>query len=390
MGKVRIGVLGIGNIGTAHANYIYEGKIKNAKLSAICDISESRRNFAKGKFNGTLIFDNYRDLITSKSVDAVIVSVPHPMHSEIAEFAFENGVNVLLEKPVDITVSKARQLNEKAEKSNKVFSIMFNQRTIPIFKKAKEIVESGQLGDLKRSIWIITNWYRTQAYYNSGGWRATWQGEGGGVLLNQAPHNLDLWQWICGMPNEVTAFCDVASCHQIEVEDSATILTRYSNGATGCFITSTGEYPGTNRLEISGDLGKIVLENGTLKWWKLKQSITENIQKSEMSFDNIDFDYNEFQFENIENPHGEIIQNFVNAILFGEELISKGVEGVNELSISNAAYLSSWKNCSVKLPLETDEFDGMLKSKQSMSVFSDVIKENKVQTEYFDRWQTRW
>ena len=205
-------------------------------------------------FPQAAVYETVEELLAARAADAVIVAVPHPMHSEIAMAVLRAGCHVLVEKPVDVAVSRAEQLCAVARESGRVFAVMLNQRNNPLFRRAREIVHGGQLGQLTRTVWIITNWYRTQHYYDSGSWRATWAGEGGGVLLNQAPHNLDLWQWICGMPQSVTAYCDVARYHRIEVEDDATIMTRYANGATGLFITSTGAAPGTNRLEIAGDL----------------------------------------------------------------------------------------------------------------------------------------
>lgn len=253
----------------------------------------------------------------SGTVDAVIVAVPHPLHGDIGMLCLNHGLHTLVEKPIDVSVSQAKRLAETAKKSGRVFALMLNQRTNPLFQKAREIVKSGQLGELKRSVWIITNWYRTQAYYDSGTWRATWAGEGGGVLLNQAPHNLDLWQWICGMPVQVTAFCDVARYHRIEVEDDATILVRYANGATGSFITSTGEFPGTNRLEISGTLGKLVLEGGVMKWWKLKEPEDKVRFESTVNFAKIDMDYEEIVQEGQETAHAGVLQNYADAILKG-------------------------------------------------------------------------
>lgn len=268
---------------------------------------------------------------------------------------------------------------------------MFNQRTNPLFAKAREIVQSGELGELKRTVWIITNWFRTQSYYDSGDWRATWSGEGGGVLLNQAPHNLDLWQWICGMPESVTAFCDVAKYHNIEVEDDATIFTRYKNGATGVFMTSTGEYPGTNRLEISGDLGKIVLENGVLKRYKLKGPISEVIAKSKEGFAQIDYDYEVIRQERPETAHKGILQNFANAVLFGEELISPGIDGINELTLSNSAYLSEWQgNCEITLPFDDGLYDALLAEKAKQSKRRAADSEKGGNTSYLPRWQVRW
>ena len=257
---IRIAVIGIGHMGTAHARCIHSGAIAGARLAAVCDTNPDRLAWAEREMPEALRFPDYHQLITSSAADAVIIAVPHPLHSLIAREALGAGLHALSEKPLDIRVSDARKAVEAGKEADNVFAVMLNQRTNPIFQRARDIVASGELGQLKRSVWIITNWYRTQHYYDSGDWRASWRGEGGGVLLNQAPHNLDLWQWICGMPVEMTAQCDLAKYHHIEVEDEATLFVRYANGATGCFITSTGESPGTNRLEISGTRGKLVLE----------------------------------------------------------------------------------------------------------------------------------
>jgi len=392
MNRIRIGIIGVGNMGSAHANCIGNGEIDGMVLTAVCDIDPKRTEKYIQSDSGVAVYQDYRELLQSKDVDAVLIAVPHRLHAKIAEEALESGLHVLSEKPVDIRVSEAERLNETARKSRKVFGIMFNQRTNPLFQKAREIVQSGQLGELKRSVWIVTNWYRTQRYYDSGDWRATWAGEGGGVLLNQAPHNLDLWQWICGMPVSVTGYCDVAKYHEIEVEDDATILVRYANGATGTFITSTGEYPGTNRLEISGDLGKLVLENGILKHWKLKTSEREVCRTSEKGMPKPEFEYSEVVQEGRESAHKGILQNFANAVLHGEELLAPGTDGIKELMISNAAYLSSWQgNKEIALPLDAAEYDALLAEKQKASVWrEETVKEAGESAEYKDRWKVNW
>lgn len=392
MNKVRVGIVGIGNIGTAHANTLFGGEVDGAVLSAVCDISPDRRNFCKEKYTDVAVFENYSQMFDSGLVDAVIISTPHKLHCDIAARALKSELNVLVEKPVDITVSKALEINEIAKASNKKFAIMFNQRTNDVFAKAREILKSGALGELKRTVWIITNWYRTQSYYNSAGWRATWSGEGGGVLLNQAPHNLDLWQWICGMPCEVSANCEVGKYHNIEVEDDVTIQTRYENGATGVFITSTGEYPGTNRLEISGTLGKIVIENGVLKWWKLPEDEREIRFNSKDLSPNIKCEYEEFVSQNSNvSAHKLVIQNYVNAILNGEELLSPGTDGIYELMLSNASYLSSWKGgAQIKLPIDNKEFDDMLNEKIKYSKSASLVKNEHASGKYSKRWQVNW
>lgn len=390
MEYIRVGVIGVGNIGMMHANNIYQGKISGMKLVAVCDIRECQLELCREKFQSVDTYTDYKELLCSEGIDAVVIAVPHPLHAEIAGDALRADLHVVLEKPIDITVTKAMELCDIAGQSQKKFAIMFNQRTNPLFQKAREIVKGGLLGELKRSVWIITNWYRTQYYYDSGSWRATWSGEGGGVLLNQAPHNLDLWQWICGMPQSIHAHCNVARYHNIEVEDDVTIYAKYPNGASGVFITSTGEYPGTNRFEISGDKGKIVMENSTLKWWRLKENERDVCYDAQTSSPRIEHDYEEIVFDGREPAHVGILQNFTNAILHGEELLSPGTDGIYELTISNAAYLSDWiGNKVVEIPFDTKQFDKFLEEKRRHSVCEKEYATSNSE-DGNARWQVRW
>lgn len=391
MCNLKFGIIGVGNMGSAHLSCIKSGGIKNATAVAVCDISEERRKAIQKEYPDILIYKSYDELINSGKVDAVLVATPHKFHADIALCAIRNGINVLVEKPIDITITKAKILNDEAQKSGKVFGIMFNQRTNPIFQTAHHIVNSGQLGELKRSVWIVTNWYRTQAYYDSGDWRATWAGEGGGVLLNQAPHNLDIWQWICGMPVKLSAKCDVAKYHNIEVEDEAVINATFAGGAHGIFVTCTGEFPGTNRLEISGTLGKIVLENGTLKWWKLLQSEKEVRFNSMNHYTSIDTEYLEIKPSDKDAAHKGILQNFTNAVLFGEKLISPGFDGINELTISNAAYLSSWSGGKeIEIPFNNLEFDSLLSERVKNSKYHQSNGTSTPKNSYSKRWSVKW
>ncbi|MDD4547020.1 MAG: Gfo/Idh/MocA family oxidoreductase [Oscillospiraceae bacterium] len=389
MDKVRIGIIGIGNIGSAHAKSIASGKVRNLELTAVCDIDSKKRELAGAIAPTATFFSSYEDLLDSGLVDAVIISVPHYIHPVISIKAFEKGLHVLTEKPAGVYTKQVLEMNQAAKKSGKVFGIMFNQRTNPLFRKAREMVRSGRLGHTKRLVWIITNWYRTQAYYDSGSWRATWAGEGGGVLLNQAPHNLDLWQWIFGMPSRVRGFCTVGKYHSIEVEDDATIYAEYENGATAMFITSTGEYPGTNRLEISGERGKIVIEDGRLRFWELGVSEREYCYgKNDVE---ITTTYHEIVPEEVETAHTGILQNFTDAIINGTELLSPGYEGLNELSISNAAYLSAWTDEWVNLPIDQDEYLKQLKKRALASREKKLVsKDNLTVGQYHDRWSINW
>lgn len=389
MELLKVGVIGAGNIGGMHCKNIINGEIPNMYLAAICDIDNEKRAYLKKKFPFVEVFSDYKKFLKSADIDAVIIAVPHPLHAEIAIAAFKAGKHVMLEKPIDISVASARRLCDCAKKSERRFAIMLNQRTNVLFKKAREIVKSGEIGELCRSVWIITNWFRTQSYYNSSDWRASWSGEGGGVLLNQAPHNLDIWQWICGMPSAVTAFCTAGKFHDIEVEDEATIYAEYENGATGVFITSTGDYPGTNRFEISGTNGKIVLENGILKLWKLAQSVREVCASSQSASPSIKTEYFEFYDDGNAATHIKMLQNFANSVLFNEELTAKGEEGINELMISNAAYLSQWKkNAKISLDFDEEEFLWRLCEKRKNSRKKTSVKKTIDCEEA--RWHVKW
>lgn len=389
--QLRIGIIGVGNIGSAHAHCIATGQINGMRLTALCDTDPERRRVLTEQYPDIPIFEDHHALLASGLTDGVIIATPHYFHPTIATDAFAAGQHVLSEKPAGVYTRAARVMNEAAQKSGKVFGIMFNQRTNPLFTKAREILQDGQLGVPKRLVWIVTNWYRTQAYYDSGKWRATWGGEGGGVLLNQAPHNLDLWQWIFGMPKRIRAFCSVGKYHHIAVEDDATIYAEYDNGATATFITTTGEYPGTNRLEITGDLGKLVLEEGKLTWWRLsepeRQYCFDADASSPPELTQVTFEYTPSK-----SGHAQILQNFTDAVLHGETLIAPGTDGIKELTLSNAAYLSSWTDDWVELPLNEQAFELRLKQlvQSESSAKGAVIPDDDSSGQYRERWNVRW
>lgn len=391
MQTIHTAVIGIGNMGTAHAQSLAQHQVRGLELSAVCDIAQDRLADFAARWPAVRRFHSVEELLAAGGIEAAIIAVPHPLHSQIASRLLAAGLHVLVEKPLDVRLSRAQALCRQAETSGRVFALMLNQRTNPLFIKAHQLVQGGELGELKRSVWIITNWYRTQHYYDSSAWRATWAGEGGGVLLNQAPHNLDLWQWICGMPVCVTGYCDIARYHHIEVEDDATLFVKYANGANGVFITSTGETPGTNRLEISGTLGKLVLEGGVLKWWRLKQPEDALRFSSRENFVSPDCDYMEYLPDTPETAHRGILQNFADAILTGAPLLSPGPAGLNELELSNAAYLSHWTgNTAVPLPLDTAQFDRLFSERVQASGYRPAAAAAQPDGAYSRRWQVNW
>ena len=380
MEQVRFGVIGIVNMGNGHVSCLYHCNVKGAVLTAVCDIKPDRLEWADKETNGSVAkFTDYKELLKSGLVDAVIIAVPHYLHPVIGMEAFEAGINVLTEKPIGVYTKAAEDFIKSASAHKDLtFGIMYNQRTNPCYQKMRELVQNGELGTLKRCVWLITDWYRTQAYYNSGGWRATYSGEGGGVLLNQCPHNLDLWQWIFGMPCRVRGFCHFGEYHDIEVEDNVTAYVEYPNGASGLFVTTTGEFPGTNRLEVSGSRGKLVCEHGKLTFYRNSIDEREYTFASEQGFQKPSTETIEYQFENSGAQHQGILQNYTNHLLYGEPLLAPGEEGINGLSLSNAMVLSTWKDKWVELPNDGEEYWEELKKHIATSKGKEKIAETVV------------
>ncbi|WP_312095940.1 Gfo/Idh/MocA family oxidoreductase [Niallia sp.] len=371
MGNIKIGIIGIGNMGSSHAIYLNNGEIKGAELAAVCDSNPERLQWAKETLGEHIQrFDNVDHFFEFGDMDGVIIATPHYDHPPLAIKALEKGYHVLVEKPVGVYTKNVRELNEIARNSDKVFGIMFNQRTNPLYQKLRDLVQSGEVGEIKRTNWIITDWYRSQSYYDSGGWRATWAGEGGGVLLNQDPHQLDLWQWTSGlMPKRVRAFCGFGKFHDIEVEDDVTAYVEYENGATGVFVTSTGDSPGTNRYEISGDRGKVVVEDGKLTFWRLRQSEREFNKEYKGGFGEPECWKIDIPINGEATQHKGITANWVNAIRNGTALLGPGEEGIKGLEISNAMHLSAWLDDWVELPINEDLFYSKLQERIKASTF---------------------
>ena len=357
MSKVKIGIIGVGNMGTSHAQNIYEGKVPGAELEAVADIKPDRLKWVNNELGEDIkTYNDNDEFFADDNIDAVMIATPHYDHPPLAIKGFENDKHVLIEKPAGVYTRQVREMNEAAEKSDKKFCIMFNQRTKPVFQKLREMIQSGEVGELKRTVWIINSWYRSQSYYDSGTWRATWEGEGGGVLLNQCPHNLDLWQWTCGLPTKVRAFCDFGKYHDIEVEDDVTAYVEYENGATGVFVTSTAEAPGTNRLEISANKGKIVVEDGKINFWKLETPERQFNEEYEGGFGAPDNEKIEIKVEGETTSHVGIINDWVDSIKNDTEMLSPGEEGIRSLELSNAMLLSTWQDDWVDIPVSEDQF----------------------------------
>jgi len=373
MDKVRFGIIGVGNIGTVHARYLLAGTVKEACLTAVCDNNLSKHPAIRELVGDAVtLFSDAETMLKSGLIDAVIVSTPHYDHPGLSMLAMRNGIHTLCEKPAGVYTAQVREMNEFARGCNVVFGMMFNQRPNPLYQKVKDLIDSGELGELRRSNWIITNWYRSQSYYNSGGWRATWKGEGGGVLLNQDPHQLDLWQWLVGMPVRMRAFCQFGKHRDIEVENEVTAYAEYANGATGVFITTTAEAPGTNRLEIAGDRGKVVVEDGKLRFWRLRESETEFNARWENGFGEPECWEVTLPVAPESSEHHVITANFAAAVLHGTPLLAPGTDGIHGLTLSNAMHLSTWTDDWVNLPFDETLFKKLLDERIATSIDKQV------------------
>jgi predicted dehydrogenase len=349
MNKVRLGLIGLGGIGQHHAGYLRDGRVNRCELVTVCTTSPTKSE----KFKPLKIFGDGEQLLRSGEIDAVLIATPHYQHTALGIAAFQQGLHVMMEKPISAHKADAERLiTARWQRPELIFAGMFQLRVEPRYRKIRELVHRGGLGGIVRVNWIVTDWYRTEAYFASGGWRATWQGEGGGVLLNQSLHNLDMLAWLFGSPARVRGFCRFGRFHNIEVEDDVTAHLEWANGATGTLVTSTGEAPGTNRLEIAGTRGKLVLENNRLVVTRNDTDMIEFSKTAKLPLARPVTRSEEIPFEAPPNPHAIVMQNFVNAILDGEPLIAPGEEGLHSLELANALVYSTLLGQTVELPLD--------------------------------------
>ncbi|MBQ2392162.1 MAG: Gfo/Idh/MocA family oxidoreductase [Clostridia bacterium] len=376
MSKIKLGIIGIGNMGSGHASNIEAGSCPEIELVAIADNNPDRLEWAKSKYsNGITYFDDAISMLDSGLIDSCLIAVPHYDHCNFAIECMKRSIHVMVEKPAGVYTKQVREMNDEAQKHPEVvFGMMFNQRTNCVYRKLRELVKSGKYGEIRRTNWIITNWYRSQSYYNSGGWRATWSGEGGGVLLNQCPHQLDLWQWICGMPVKVDAHLHFGKWHDIEVEDDVSAYVEYANGATGVFITTTGDAHGSNRFEIQMDGAKFVVENDKLTMEEYEMSEPEFSKTNEQPFGTVNSKHIEVETDG-ENPqHIGVLNAWADAILHGGKLVAEGAEGINGLTLSNAMHLSAFLDKEIELPFDEELYYNELMKRVATSRRKENVK----------------
>ena len=380
--SVRYGIIGLGNQGSSYLFNIFEkDRGIDAVVTAVCDNNPAKIEAVKNRQPKAelVYFENYIEMLDSGLCDAILVEVPHYQHPEMVMECLKRGIHVICEKPAGVYTKQVREMNEAAKNSKALFGMMFNQRTNCLYRKMREIIADGGIGELQRVTWIITDWFRTQQYYDSGSWRATWEGEGGGVLINQCPHQIDLVQWVVGeMPVSINGFCQYGRWHDIEVEDEVTAYFRYKNGATGVFVTTTGETPGTNRFEVSGTLGKLVCEGGKLLWYKNNSDSMEWSKTCPEGFKTPGFEKIEVETDGLNEQHAGIVNNFTAAILGKAELFVSGTDGINGVELMNAMELSGWNNGeTITLPIDEDRYLAELNAHRAVSRLK-VVDDSKV------------
>jgi len=369
MKKIRLGIIGIGNMGSGHACRVVDGECPDFELTAVADINPAREAWTAERLGKDVtFFDSAEKMLDSGLVDACIIATPHFAHPPLAIACMERSIHVMSEKPAGVYTRQVREMNETADRHPEVvFGLMFNQRTNCVYRKMRELVQSGKYGRIRRTNWIITDWYRPQAYYDSGAWRATWAGEGGGVLLNQCPHQLDLWQWICGMPVKVQAHLQYGLWHDIEVEDDVTAYVEYENGATGVFVTTTGDAHGSNRFEIQMDRAKLLVEHDQLMLEEFSVPEPEWSATNKEPFASMPSKQMMVETDGLNPQHTGVVNAWGGAILRGEPLVADGREGINGLMLSNAMHLSAFLGEEVTLPIDEDLFYEELKKRIAVS-----------------------
>ncbi|GAB1484116.1 Gfo/Idh/MocA family oxidoreductase [Treponema sp.] len=384
----KLALVGTGNMGSQHLKEL--STIEGVRLVALCDLDEEKVSAAASHYS-VPAYTDVKALFNTEDLDGVIIATPHFFHPPIAMEAFGRGISVLTEKPIAVTVQDARVMNAAYEKAKAkypdlVYTAMFQQRTQGNWMKAKAMIDSGELGRIVRTSWIITDWFRTQAYFDSGGWRATWSGEGGGVLMNQCPHNLDLFQWFVGMPSRVSAFVSLGKYHNIEVEDEVTAFFEYDNGMVGHFITSTAEAPGTNRLEFVGEKGKLICEKGRLYFSKNAKSMLAHLKEAASPWEPLA--YEEFEIP-VEGPmtgnHRIVLEDFATSIREARAPRIDAREGINMVSLDNAIMYAALEKKTVSLPLVEGAFEEKLAKLQKSSKFVKTVHEVASNSDDFER-----
>lgn len=368
-------VVGVGRMGSVHAENLYKGRVKGARLAGIQDVSAEALERFTAKYP-VPAFTDLNECVEETKPDGAVIATPHYFHVPIANSLLERGIAVLTEKPEAAEIKEALRLNETAAAHpDTLFGIMYNQRTSPVYMKAKELVSSGALGKLKRVSMTITDWYRSQNYYDMGGWRASWSGEGGGVMINQCVHQLDILQWLVGTPLSIEAHADTAG-RNITVENEMYCYMEYPDGLKGTFTASAHELKGTNVLEISGDKGKIVAGKYSMKYYSFEPSECEVNRTAKKGYGSAKVRKKRYFYglkrliaDAIYGQQLNVLRAFAAALNGTGELVAAGEEGARALEFINAAYISAYTGEKVTFPVDPYRYS------RTLSEFKEKEKE---------------
>jgi predicted dehydrogenase len=359
MESLRLGLIGLGGMGKSHL--AKEMALEEVSFVGVADVSRAAVDEVTQTY-GLPGFDDYRDLMDGGRCEAVLIATPHPFHAPIALDAIERGLHVLSEKPIAVTVREADRMIEAAARAGVKLGVMFQTRTESHFRRAHELLAAGAIGRVYRSVMVASHWYRSQAYYESGAWRGTWSGEGGGVLMNQSPHSLDMFIWLGGHPTAVRATTDTRF-HRIEVEDTAEALLDYGDGHTGYLYTTTSEWPGEDRFDFIGESGRLTIQDKAVRLYRMDESIRESIATNAVwgkptgRWESIDV-------EPSTGGHHSVVRQFARSIRLGEPLIATGEDGLRSLELANTIMLAGHSGQTVALPLDRDAYDAFLELKR--------------------------
>ena len=369
---MKIGIIGLGNIGRVHAKNIQDGLVEDCELVAVANQPlESLDDFAAQQI---ACFDDGSALIESGLADAVLIALPTMLHAPLGIQALEAGLHLMMEKPLACHKAEGERILAARQRDDQVVSLMMNQRTHPCYARIKQWIDEGAVGELQRVSWTMTNWFRSEIYYQSSPWRATWKGEGGGVLMNQCPHNIDVLQWLVGMPSSIRANCSFGKYHDIEVEDEVNAYFEFPNGATGQFSASTGESPGSNRLEIVGDLGTVITDGNEARLIRNSGSVSAFSRSTDEMFGSPETTDEVFQPAEAVNQHAAILNNFAKAANGEAELIAPAIEGLKSLELAGAMIYSTWINDTVQLPLDSAAYEQAIQEKIAQSKPREVVQ----------------
>jgi len=312
---------------------------------------------------GCAFYEDYRQMLAEVKPDVAVIVTPHPLHPSMTIDCLRAGCHVLVEKPMAIDVASADEMIEEAKKSGRILAINFQQRFRPVIEKARAIIAAGEIGPLVRTL-SVEPWFRTAFYYRTAVWRAKWTSEGGGVLLNQAPHTLDLLCHLAGMPRKVWGWTRTLY-HAIEVEDTAQAMLEYPNGAPGYLTVSTTEVGVEQRVQIVGEKGAIELVGDKMTVYRIHPSTREFMTGSTEMFAKPETVAEMLDLPDTSGAHVAVYRDLKAAIQEGRPPRADGREAIMSLELANAITLSSYSGQPVTLPLDRKAYGELLADLQA-------------------------